>query len=577
MQSSSTAGVARDLPSSEQPWSARASRWLPGPSALLLVVLQLALIVTVALSSGGTTAVVAVVLGGVVLVLGWTIGLRSGGGHGLDQVLEQSLGEQIDISPALTKDADSDELRAYGTFTRRLRDMILDFQHQSITISLSSAKSRLLAEQANGQASGQQGLSEQIFQASEETTAALQDISGRASTITEMNTRNLDVARESSQQLGEARFQVESINNAMGEFQGNIARLEESSGQIRKILGTVQDFSEQTNMLALNAAIEAARAGEHGRGFAVVADEVRNLSVRVGEAANQIGSLLEDMINAMSGAGNQAQSIMTQSATAGESVRSAADQFATMVSDFTQAHEDLLMVSSSLEQLTATNTETHGHAAEIRDRSEQIRDGMAEIFTQTDALRDNTNLVLQALCRFNLGEGPLEAMINKLFDRRDQLERIMEELRQQGYNLYDFNYKEIPDTGGQKFDTSWSDALGKRIQPLLDEWDLGGKDGIVYTLPTDQNGYLPIARSASAQPMTGNPRVDAARSVHKRITVRGQELENLRKCTFLSMGTFVLPGTSNVILVIYVPIHVDGKRWGVMTSGIVPRALGVNL
>lgn len=577
MQSSSTAGVARDLPSSEQPRSARASRWLPGPSALLLVVLQLALIVTVALSSGGTTAVVAVVLGGVVLVLGWTIGLRSGGGHGLDQVLEQSLGEQIDISPALTKDADSDELRAYGTFTRRLRDMILDFQHQSITISLSSAKSRLLAEQANGQASGQQGLSEQIFQASEETTAALQDISGRASTITEMNTRNLDVARESSQQLGEARFQVESINNAMGEFQGNIARLEESSGQIRKILGTVQDFSEQTNMLALNAAIEAARAGEHGHGFAVVADEVRNLSVRVGEAANQIGSLLEDMINAMSGAGNQAQSIMTQSATAGESVRSAADQFATMVSDFTQAHEDLLMVSSSLEQLTATNTETHGHAAEIRDRSEQIRNGMAEIFTQTDALRDNTNLVLQALCRFNLGEGPLEAMINKLFDRRDQLERIMEELRQQGYNLYDFNYKDIPDTGGQKFDTSWSDALGKRIQPLLDEWDLGGKDGIVYTLPTDQNGYLPIARSASAQPMTGDPRVDAARSVHKRITVRGQELENLRKCTFLSMGTFVLPGTSNVILVIYVPIHVDGKRWGVMTSGIVPRALGVNL
>ena len=77
--------------------------------------------------------------------------------------------------------------------------------------------------------------------------------------------------------------------------------------------------------------------------------------------------------------------------------------------------------------------------------------------------------------------------------------------------------------------------------------------------------------------MNGAPRVDAARSVNKRSTVRGQEVENLRKCTFLSMGTFVLPGTSNVILVIYVPIHVDGKRWGVMTSGIVPRALGVNL
>ena len=557
--------------------SGSASRWLPTPTAILLILLQAALVIAVAWLGTATVATVAVVLGGVVLVLAWYLGVRARRDQGFSRVFELALGQQIDISESLTEGDDSEEARALRDFNKRLRDMILDFQYQSISISLSSARSRLLAELANREASGQQKLSEQIFQASDETTTALQDISGRTATITEMNTRNLEVAKDSSQQLEEARFQVETINNAMGEFQQNIARLDESSNQIQNILGTVQDFSEQTNMLALNAAIEAARAGEQGRGFAVVADEVRNLSVRVGESASQIGGLLDDMINAMSGAGNQAQSIMTQSATAGESVKNAASQFSTMVDDFTRAHEDLLMVSSSLEQLTATNTETHSHATAIRDSSEQIREGMSSIFTQADALRDNTNLVLQALCRFNLGEGPLEGMVNKLFSRRDQLQAIMEDLRREGFNLFDFNYREIPDTGGQKFDTSWADALGKRIQPMLDEWDLGGKDGIIYTLPTDHNGYLAIARSASAQPMTGDPKVDAARSVHKRITVRGQELENLRKCSFLSMGTFVLPGTTNVILVIYVPLYVDGKKWGVMTSGIVPKAVGVDL
>lgn len=556
--------------------SSGTSGWLPSPVAILLIVLQAALIVAVAWLASGTAAIVAIVLGVAVVALAWYLGMQSRRDRNISQVFERALGQQIDISESLTADNDSEEARALQAFNKRLREMILDFQHQSISISLSSARSRLLAELATREAKGQLSLSEQIFQASNETTSALQDISGRTTTITDMNTRNLDVARESSQQLGEARFQVESINNAMGEFQQNIARLEDSSNQIQKILGTVQDFSEQTNMLALNAAIEAARAGEQGRGFAVVADEVRNLSVRVGEAASQIGSLLKEMINAMSGAGNQAQSIMTQSATAGESVSAAADQFGAMVNDFTQAHEDLLMVSSSLEQLTATNTETHSHASKIRDSSEQIREGMSNIYTQTDALRDNTNLVLQALCRFDLGEGPLESMINKLFDRRDQLQDIMEGLRKEGYNLFDFSYKEIAGTGGQKFDTSWADALGKRIQPILDEWDQGGKDGIIYTLPTDNNGYLAIARSASAQPMTGDPRVDAARSVHKRMTVSGQELENLRKCTYLSMGTFVLPGTTNVILVIYVPLYVDGKKWGVMTSGIVPKAVGVD-
>lgn len=255
----------------------------------------------------------------------------------------------------------------------------------------------------------------------------------------------------------------------------------------------------------------------------------------------------------------------------------AVDQFDTMVADFRQAHEDLLMVSSSLEELTATNTETNQHASKIRDHSEGIRNGMKDIFNQTDALRDNTNLVLQALCRFHLGEGPLETMVHKLFERRDQMQRVFEELMDQGVDLFDQNYKVIPNTNGQKHSVSWNEPFARRVQPLLDEWDLGGKDGVIYTLPTDHNGYLPIARSVSAQPMTGDPKVDMARSTHQRFVVAGQELQNLRKCTYLSMGTFVLPGTTTVILVIYVPLWLRGKQWGVMTSGIHPKALGVDI
>lgn len=76
----------------------------------------------------------------------------------------------------------------------------------------------------------------------------------------------------------------------------NIEILEEKTDTIQEFVNIINHMAEQTNLLSLNASIEAARAGEAGRGFAVVAQEIRKLADGSGEAANEIGRLVKEIV-----------------------------------------------------------------------------------------------------------------------------------------------------------------------------------------------------------------------------------------------------------------------------------------
>jgi len=90
----------------------------------------------------------------------------------------------------------------------------------------------------------------------------------------------------------EARNTMAQVQSIAHETQTQVVELEASSKQIARILDTIRDIADQTNLLSLNAAIEAARAGEAGRGFAVVAQEVRKLAEESRGAALEIDSIV---------------------------------------------------------------------------------------------------------------------------------------------------------------------------------------------------------------------------------------------------------------------------------------------
>jgi len=113
----------------------------------------------------------------------------------------------------------------------------------------------------------------------------LTDLSEIIKEMGESVTRSLDVTMEITQK-------ARNGEQSLVEMDRNMARIGESSGQMKSIVGIINDISDRINLLSLNAAIEAARAGDAGRGFAVVADEISKLADGTAASIKEITALI---------------------------------------------------------------------------------------------------------------------------------------------------------------------------------------------------------------------------------------------------------------------------------------------
>ncbi|MEM1236749.1 MAG: nitrate- and nitrite sensing domain-containing protein [Pseudomonadota bacterium] len=108
--------------------------------------------------------------------------------------------------------------------------------------------------------------------------------------------KNAKLLEECRQLVANISEQSTSSQEVSQKAIASIAQIEAASGEMVKIVGTIDEIAFQTNLLALNASVEAARAGDAGKGFAVVASEVRALASRCAEASKQIATLIRDAV-----------------------------------------------------------------------------------------------------------------------------------------------------------------------------------------------------------------------------------------------------------------------------------------
>lgn len=135
------------------------------------------------------------------------------------------------------------------------------------------------------------GASEQAS-AVEELTAMIEDISHHVK-------KNAENAENASYKSTETAKELDIGKEQMSKLMEAMIEISNSSGEIKKIIKTIEEIAFQTNLLALNAAVEAARAGTSGKGFAVVADEVGNLASKSAKAAQTTTQLIENSLKSI--------------------------------------------------------------------------------------------------------------------------------------------------------------------------------------------------------------------------------------------------------------------------------------
>ena len=461
--------------------------------------------------------------------------------------------------------------RSLNGFLARLRELIGDVRRMSVNIAIESAKTGRRIQDTTQSAEEQGKLTAVIFGSSAAVQGAIGSVSQNANAIAQATAGHVQSAEASYEELLGVAQRIDQVSTRLNQFNSTVHELSENTAGIRDIGLLINDISDQTNLLALNAAIEAARAGEVGRGFAVVADEVRKLAEKVKSATGVIAGNTERIIGLVSSTQAETAAINADAVHTHQVVQKSSHSFKQLVSDFSVMNGQLQEISQSMRELEGANARIHQQVSQIQGLSGNVADQMKDSETSYRDLSTVTESVLGVVSRFTIGNSAFDRSLRQTGTYRDRIAAYLGAESQAGLDVFDRQYRPIPDTHPQKFHTAYDMRVAPRLQEMYEEL-LQHIDGCIFALAVDVNGYAPTHIKKAARPPTGDPALDLIQSRDKRMFNSPTERRAAASTQPSLMQTY-LRDTGELVVDLAMPIHISSRHWGALRVGFSPLAL----
>lgn len=224
---------------------------------------------------------------------------------------------------------------------------------------------------------------EELASISEETSAALQELTSKADEVVVFAKDTAESAEEVSKKslagknkLEDHQQMITKVKVQSEHISAELINLENATVKINDVVDIVTAIAEQTNLLSLNAAIEAARAGEAGKGFSVVAHEVRKLADQTKTSVSGVSELVKNTHKRIEAVSDSVSSIHRY---INDSVSEAAE-----ISDFFNA------ILTKMDESNERSGKLEKEVEVMAEVIEELSQAVGQIAVSADSLTDVT-------------------------------------------------------------------------------------------------------------------------------------------------------------------------------------------